>query len=308
MRHLILLMIAVAGFSPALFAESTVPGDGATAVKAYRYFFYRASKGDVQLYFLGSMHMGKPEDPDYPAKVYDALQGSRMFILEGEVRRDKIRMPDLKYTYLPEGSKIQKFLTKTENAQLEKITKALGVHLPSFEHFQPWFMEFMFGYRMAHNQGFVLEYGTEHRLLRYIERSKQIAEKPRIFALEAADEVLRNMHKLPMADQLTRFRAFLTYSDQTGAGNAVEMQQYWRDGDDEKVLKIFHYYAKEGTEEGNRFANVLLYDRNRRMAERLALVSRYPGQYFIVTGALHLIGQKSILDYLKEAGFKIERL
>jgi uncharacterized protein len=307
MRKFFSILLVFAGVFPALFAESIVPGDGVSA-KEHRYFFYRATKGDVQLYLLGSMHMGKPDDPDYSEKVYRALNQSRLFILEGEVRKDKIRMPDMKYTYLPEGTTIQKLLTKEENAQLGKIAKILGVYIPTFERFQPWFMEFMFGYRMAFNQGFVLEYGTEHRLIRHIEKKIPAKDKPRIFALEASDEVLRHMHALPMSDQLKRFRAFLTYSEKTGESNALEMQKFWRDGDDAKVLQIFHYYAREGTEEGNRFARVLLYDRNRRMAERLDLVARYPGQYFVVTGALHLIGDKSILSYLKEAGFQIERL
>lgn len=308
MRELFRLLLILILLSPALFAESTVPGESAAPAKDSRYFFYRATRGDVQLYLLGSMHMGKPGDPDYPDKVYSALKGSQLFILEGEVRRDKIRMPDMNYTYLPDGTKIQKLLNKEENAQLEKIGKSLSISIATFERFQPWFMEFMFSYRMAFNQGFVLEYGSEHRLLRYIEKKIPAQNKPRIFALEASDEVLRHMHKLPMEDQLQRFRAFLSYSDKKGESNALEMQQFWRNGDDEKVLQIFHYYANEGTAAGNRFANVLLYDRNRRMAERLDLVARYPGQYFVVTGALHLIGKKSILTYLQEAGFTIERL
>jgi uncharacterized protein len=274
----------------------------------YRYFFYRAVKGDAQIYLLGSMHMGKPDDPDYPPKVYDALSGSRLFILEGEVRKEKIRMPDMKWTQLREGETISSLLGKKDNARLEKVCNALGVPLTSFERFEPWFIEFMFGYRMAFNQGFVLEYGTEHKLLRHIEKKIPDAQKPRIFALEASDEVLRHMHGMPMTDQLKRFRAFLAYSERTGESNALEMQQYWREGSDEKVLQIFHYYANEATAEGNRYAKILLYDRNRRMADRLDIVSRYGGQYFVVTGALHLIGDKGILAHLKRAGFTIERL
>ena len=307
MRPTIQFLALLIFSTAALLAEPAGPGHSAGG-KVHRYFFYRATKGDVDLYLLGSMHMGKPGDPEYPEKIYKALNASRQFILEGEVRRDKIRMPDLKYTYLSEGTTIQSLLSKKENAQLEKIARTLGVSIPTFEKFQPWFVEFMFGYRMAFNQGFVLEYGTEHRLIRHIEKKMPAKDRPHIFALEGADEVLRNMHKLPLNDQLSRFRAFLAYSDKTGESNALEMQDYWRNGDDDKVLKIFHYYAREKTPEGLRFARVLLYDRNRRMAERLGLVARYTGRYFVVTGALHLVGEKSILSYLTEAGFTVERL
>ena len=274
----------------------------------FRYFFYRAQKNDVTIYLLGSMHMGRPNDPDYPEKIYSALKGSKLFILEGEVRKDKIRIPDMNYTYLPVGKTIGSLLTKTEKAQLDKVCDKLGVSLATFERFEPWFLEFMFGYRMAFNQGFVLEYGTEHKLLRYIDKQMAAAVRPRVFALEASDEVLRTMHSVPMDAQLQRFRTFLSYSEKIGESNAVEMQNFWRQGDDDQVLKIFHYYYGAAASDKNIYTRVLLYDRNERMAERLGLVSRYPGQYFVVTGALHLIGNKSILTFLEKAGFKIERL
>ena len=273
-----------------------------------RYFFYRAVKGDVTLYLLGSMHMGRPGDADYPEKIYSALKESRLLILEGEVRKDKIRTPDMSLTYLPAGKTITSFLTPDEKKQLEKVCEKLGVRLETFERFEPWFLEFMFGYRMAFNQGFVLEYGTEHRLLRYIEKKMPAASRPGVFALEASDEVLRTMHTLPLAAQLKRFRTFLAYSDKAAGSTAPEMQESWRNGDDSQVLKIFNYYYDEKESESGLFVQKILYDRNARMAERLGLVARYAGQYFFVTGAMHLIGEKSILTHLRKAGFKVERL
>lgn len=295
MRYLIKILLLTA-FTGTAFAG-----------KVDRYFFYRATKGDAVFYLLGSMHMGKPADADYPPKVYDALKVSRRFILEGEVRKEKIRTPDLSVTYLPEGKTVRQYLTKAENAQYSKMGDALGIDLTSFDRYQPWFVEFMFGYRLAFNAGFVLEYGTEHRLLRYIDRHIEKKLRPHIFTLESGDEVLRYMHTLTMEEQLQRFRAFLSYSARVGASNVLEMQKYWQAGDDVNVLKIFQYYDNNDTA-STKYTKVLLYDRNARMAERLNLIARYEGTSFVVTGALHLIGEQNILEHLKKAGFTIERL
>jgi uncharacterized protein YbaP (TraB family) len=278
-----------------------------SAQSADRYFFYKATKDNATFYILGSMHMGKPDDADYPAKVYEALNASRLFILEGEVRKEKIRTPDLSLTYLPEGKTLRQYLTKSENEKYRKVGDALGVDVALVDRYQPWFVEFMFGYRLAFNAGFVLEYGTEHRLLRYIDRHIEKDKKPRVFTLEGNDEVLRYMHELSLADQLQRFRAFLAYSDRVGTSNVLEMQKYWREGDEANVLKIFHYYDTKDAASA-KYTRVLLYDRNARMAERLNLIARYEGISFVVTGALHLIGPQNILEHLKQAGFKIERL
>lgn len=280
----------------------------ALGAQAPRYFFYKATRGDATFYLLGSMHMGRPSDPEYPEKIYQALRHSSMLILEGEVRREKMRQPDMTLTYLPAKRKVTDLLTANEGAQLKRMADTLGVPMGQFEHFQPWFIEFMFGYRLAYIQGYVLEYGTEHRLLRYVERQLKAQARPRIFTLERFDEVIVNMSRLPLADQMRRFRAFLAYSDRVGESNVLEMAEYWRNGDDEKVLEIFHYYNKQNASASDAYAKVLLFDRNRRMAERLDLVARYPGQYFVIIGALHLIGEKNILDYLRAAGFSVERL
>lgn len=293
MINMRLWLFVLAGSATAVFAEP-------------RYFFYKAERQGATFYLLGSMHMGRPSDPEYPEKIYTALRKSRAVILEGEVRREKMRQPDLSLTYLPNQKKIGDLLNPVERRQLKKIATVIGIASDQFERFQPWFIEFIFGYRMAYNQGYVLEYGTEHRLLRYIDRQIPKAERPRIFTLESADEVVVHMSRLPLKDQMNRFRAFLSYSDRIGESNAIEMAEHWRNGDDEKVLDIFHYYNKVNASDA--YARVLLYERNRRMAERLALVANYPGEYFVISGALHLIGPQNILEYLKDAGFMVERL
>lgn len=275
------------------------------AADADRYFFYKATKGDVTLHLLGSMHVGKPNDPDYPTHIYDALNASKSIILEGEVRSEKIKQPNMSLMQL-NGTTLGKLLSKKEFAQLETICAKLKVPVSQFQIFEPWFVEFMFGYRMAFNEGFVLEYGTEHRLIRHVAKKPE-RERQNIFALEGNDEVLRLMHAMPIPDQLARFRDFLTYSEKTGAGTAVEMQNVWRKGDDEKILQIFNYYGANNSPASQRYLRVLLFDRNRRMAERLNIVARYPGKYFVITGALHLVGPENILTYLEKHGFTVER-
>jgi len=273
-----------------------------------RYFFYKATRDDATFYLLGSMHMGKPSDPEYPEKIYQALRNSSTLILEGEVRREKMRQPNLALAQLPENMRITRFLNRKERRQLKELAQKIGFPLHEYEHFQPWFLEFILSYQLAFKQGYVLEYGTEYRLLRYMERDIPPERRPRIFTLEGFDEVIVNMSHLPLEKQMKRFRAFLSYTDRVEESNVLEMAEHWRNGNDEKVLEIFHYYNKKNAVQSDAYSKVLLFDRNRRMAERLDLVARYPGQYFVIAGALHLIGEKSILEYLRAQGFSVERL
>ncbi|MCX7632796.1 MAG: TraB/GumN family protein [Turneriella sp.] len=274
---------------------------------APRYFFYKASHGDATFYLLGSMHMGRPDDPDYPEKIYAALRGCRALIFESEVRPEKMRQPNLGFAHLTgKKKKLSQLLTAKERRRFYELLRSIGLNAEDYEHYQPWFIEFLVGYQLAFRQGYVLDYGTEHRLLRYVEQKLPLNERPRIFTLEAFDEVMLIMSQLPLAEQMKRFRAFLRYSSEKHASSIKEMAEYWRNGDEQKVLEIFHYYVPQASQDA--YARALLFERNRRMAERIRRIAEYPGQYFVVSGALHLIGEKSIPEYLRRAGFHVERL
>lgn len=274
-----------------------------------RYFLYRAVKNDVTIYLLGSMHMGRRGDAPYPEKIYTALRESRVFILEGEVRRDKIRAPDMTMVYLPDGETISQKLTEAEIARFDKICEKLKIQRRSVDGFDPLFVEFMFGYKLAAHEGFSLEMGTEHQLLRRIAVWPETV-RPEIIALENSEEVLGLLHKVPYEKQFQRFRSFLQYATKVTDGNVPQMQSLWRRGDGDELWRLYNYAdAQLGGDDV--FSQVFIFDRNARMAKQLveqAEKSQKRGPFFLVTGALHLVGDKSIQSFLEKAGYKIERL
>lgn len=281
----------------------------AAPVDENRYFLFRAVKDESIIYLLGSMHMGRPNDPEYPEKIYSALKESRVFILEGEVRKDKIQPPDMTKVLLPDGEVISQQLTAKETERFDKVCQQVKISRHSVDVFEPLFVEFMFGYKLAARDGFSLDFGTEHRLLR---RLALVPEplRPEIVAWENSEEVLGLLRKVPYKEQFRRFRSFLAYATKVADGNIPLMQAVWRRGDGDELWKTYNY-ADSSLQADDTFNQVFIYGRNERMANRLldlAQPGKKRGPFFLVTGALHLVGEKSIQSYLGKAGFKIERL
>ena len=270
------------------------------------YFFYRAVKNDTVIHILGSMHVGRPEDADYPAYITDALLASDQLVLEGEVRKEKVKMPSLALSHLDNHQTLKNVLPKKTYAELESIAESLSFPLKSLERSQPWLVEFMLSYRLAFSQGLVLEYGTEYRMLRFLKKKGK--SNLRIYALEGHDEVFRLMSKISLESQINRLNFFLNYLKSSPQGNSNAMQKEFRDGNDQYMENLFYYYAPRSTAELTQFSEILLYLRNERMARRLDLLTRYPRKYFFITGAMHLIGERSIITHLKALGFLVERL
>jgi len=273
----------------------------------HRYIFYRAYRGEATFYILGAMHIGKPDAPPYRPAIYDALRKSQKLIFESEVRRDKVRMELTKAMYLPEGVTLDKYLTKNDEKMLEKFCERIDLGTATIYRFQPWLIEIMAAYRIGFMKGYVLEYGTEHTLLRYVETHIPQVTRPGIMTLEGQDEVFGQMNKVSMADQIARLRVIIPYYLKADFKVVEDMDEVWRRGDVEKMWKLYSQ-QKDPSPQTARFYELLLFERNRRMAERLVLISRYPGIYFVAPGAMHLIGERSILKHLEKAGFTVERL
>lgn len=290
---------------PVLRAESVVPGDGASPQN--RYIFYKATRGEATFYILGAMHIGKADAPPYTPAIYEALAKSQKLIFESEVRRDKVRMELAQAMYLPDGVTLEKYLTKQDTELLKKFCDRIGVSVATLNRFQPWLIEIMAAYRIGFMKGYVIEHGTEHTLLRYVEQKLLKEERPGIMTLEGQDEVFRRMSKVALADQIARLRVILPYYIAADFKAVEDLVEMWRRGDTDAMWKLYSQ-QKDPSPQTARFFELLLFERNRIMADRIEIIARYPGTYFVVPGAMHLIGERSILKYLEKAGFTVERL
>jgi len=191
---------------------------------------------------------------------------------------------------------------------LRRTIATFGIESHSIESFAPWYLQFMLEYRLAFNKGMILEYGVEYRILRYIHQHTTETARPRVVNLLLVDELLHNMYNLPMNVQLHRLTKFLRYPGVANGKYLNDMIRYWSLGDDDRVKLTFNLGPPLSTELEDEYNTALLYSMDTKMGQRIEVLTRYPGQYLVIVGALHLIGDKSILSYLKRAGFTIERL
>ena len=85
-----------------------------------------------------------------------------------------------------------------------------------------------------------------------------------------------------------------------------EIIDVWRTGDIKKIEKIIFKDAYEKLPYIDSLYDVLYYKRNTRMANKIINYLKDTGNYFIIIGAGHLLGNKSILKILEKKGYKPE--
>ena len=88
----------------------------------------------------------------------------------------------------------------------------------------------------------------------------------------------------------------------------ADMVRYWKTGDKEKMNKMLFEDALNEYPAFSAIYDSLFYERNHQMVSKIDEMLKQQGSYFVVVGSGHLIGEKGIVNALKEKGYKIKRL
>lgn len=78
----------------------------------------------------------------------------------------------------------------------------------------------------------------------------------------------------------------------------------WSAGDRDKMKKIL---SRPGDETSEKFNEVLLSERDKKMAQKIDAMLKKDGKntYFILVGSAHLVPENSVTGILKNMGYKV---
>jgi len=87
----------------------------------------------------------------------------------------------------------------------------------------------------------------------------------------------------------------------------AEMVRYWKSGDENKMNKLLFEDALNDYPAFSEIYDKLFYNRNASMTRKIEAMLNQPGNYFVVVGSGHLIGEKGIVNTLRKNGYDVER-
>ena len=132
-----------------------------------------------------------------------------------------------------------------------------------------------------------------------------------IEGIETIEEQMAAMDSFTLQEQIKGLEATLDYLEEHPSF-LEEMKKYYFKGEE---AEIYAFIEKTMSMEDNQeieknFMQILLYDRNQRMTERiLTLLHTHPSKdYLFAFGVMHFLGKKSILKKLEALGYTIKRI
>jgi len=276
---------------------ATVPG----AVTADPAVWRMTHDNGAEVTLLGSMHVLRASDYPLPASVDGLIDRSEQIVMEldmDDVDAAAQQRVILKTALLPQGTVLANVVDARVYTQVQQSAAQLGLDLKLLERFEPWFLAITLLDQGLRQWGFQAERGLEQYVVGRAQRAGT-----EIVGLETLEFQIGIFDSLPPQSQQAMLEQTLSELDEAETALRA-MVEAWRDGE----LESLSAELLDDFEDFPGLYDTLVLTRNRSWVPALERMLADGQRHLVVVGALHLVGDDSVIELLRARGHAVERL
>jgi uncharacterized protein YbaP (TraB family) len=257
---------------------------------------WEIAAGDAtRVWLLGSVHYLREQDyplPDIVETLYAQADALVMEIDLDDLDPAIVQTRFLQAAMLPPTELLSSVLDADVYADAAAAARGLGLDIASLEHFEPWLVALTLMDLGMAQLGFHADQGLEQHLLQRASRDGKAVRGLETLAdqISVFDGLTPAEQQALLAQTLEEIRSPETDMD--------ELLNAWRQGS----LDALGGKLLESFTEFPRLYETLVVERNRRWISELERLTAEPGHFLVVVGALHLVGENSVIDLLRARG------
>jgi uncharacterized protein YbaP (TraB family) len=253
------------------------------------------------VYLAGSVHFLKTADAALPAAFDRAYAGSQTLLMELDL--DSLDPMEaaawmMEHGMLTDGATLKDAVGAARYSRIETEAERLGLPLDLLGQMKPWVLGMQLLELQYLKLGFDPAQGVEQQLL---QRAR--LDSKEIRGLETLPEQLGAIDALSSEDQ-AKFLDLVVSEMHEVESETQRVVNAWRAGDTQKL-------SSELSDEYKRFPSLyraLVTERNKHWVPQIEQLFKDKRNYFVVVGALHLVGDEGLLQLLRRDGWKAEAL
>ncbi|MCW8196580.1 TraB/GumN family protein [Proteobacteria bacterium 005FR1] len=253
------------------------------------------------VYLFGSLHLGDASFYPLPEKIERTFRNADHVVFEVDphsMATAQAQQRMLQMGSLPPGQTLRDLVSPAVISDLETRLRFMGLPSENFMQFRPWFLTLMLTSLQYTSLGYFPDYGVEQ----YIAREVPDANRLALETLEAQLGFLQHLDG----------EAFLGYtlaSFEEGRQMAGALVEAWRCADKDALNELLTkgFEAEEMPDiDLEALKNVLIVQRNISMTEKIrTYLQDGEGEYFVVVGSAHYLGEGSIVELLRKQGYEV---
>jgi len=253
------------------------------------------------VYILGSIHVLRPSDyPLAPAMLnaYSAAQIIYMEVNLQELDSQAVQAEMLSSAIMPEDKGLPAVLGKERYGRAYALAHEVGVELPSFDQFAPWFAAEAISQLQLMHLGFQPQSGVEAY---FLERARTDGKS--VAGLETVHDQIALFQNMSLDAQAEYLISSLEQAHDLPK-EVDEMVRAWQRGDTE----WFTNELKSELGGDPQLYQSVLVARNRKWLPKIEALLKDDKNYLVIVGTGHLVGRGSVIDLLKKDGIGATQL
>jgi hypothetical protein len=235
-----------------------------------------------------------------PQEVEAAFAASKALVVEVNAKNiDPSKAIALvqKYGMYGGDDSLSKHVSKDDSAALDAFCSKHGMPRQTLENLKPWVVAVTLAAAVLQEGGTDLGLGIDMHFLNQVKQPQRIEE------LETADFQISLFATATEQEQQEMLAATLKQIDKE-KDLLRKIEDAYFSADAEQLLKL----SREEQSGPQTLMKRLIDDRNVTMTAKLEDYLKTKEQFFVVVGALHLVGEKGIAQLLKDKGYKVEAM
>ncbi len=253
------------------------------------------------VYLAGSVHLRRPDGAALPEPIERAYRDAESLVMEIDLD-DLDPLAGARYTamhgmYGPDHS-LRATLGAERWSALATHAAGLGLAPQILERFEPWAVALLLSATQLQRSGLSPDAGVEQQLA-----ARAVADGKPIAGLETIEQQLALFDSLSEADQ-ARFLELALADASTLPEQIDAIDAAWHAG---RLAELEALLTREYARFPELF-DVLVERRNRAWLPALRALLDRDDDVLVVVGALHLVGEASVLALLRAAGLEPVRL
>ena len=254
-----------------------------------------------ELWLLGSIHYLREQDYPLPPRIDELYRQADTLVMEldlDDLDLSAVQANFMEVGVLPASTTLRTVLAPRVYDLTESRAADLGMPLMLLEHLEPWLVALTLLDLGMNRLGYQASQGLEQYLVR-----RSLTDGKEILGLETLGDQIGIFDSLSWADQEALLLQTLT-DLQAAEAEMTTLLDAWRDGNlDELAAELTADF-----DELPELQTALISSRNRRWAAKLEELLQGSGRYLVVVGALHLVGEDSVIELLSARGFDVVRV
>ena len=270
-------------------------------------FLWEVKKGEQSFFLFGTMHLGDPKLQILPQALKVAIDKSDA--VRTEIPMDvNLQMKSAALMMRRDAKSLKEIIPKPLYERTEKFIRQINPQLSliPFDQMKVWALAAVTS--MLENQ---LKYPMLQAIDSQIYAYAQSMGKG-VGGIEAIEEQTRAMDQFSLNEQVMGLESTLDYLEENG-DFMEEMKRLYILGDEKKMMAFIEgtmFTIEKYKKFEEKFMQVLLYDRNRVMAQRIELLLQQQPtkRYLFAFGVMHFLGQDSIIEHFEDEGYSVSRV